>query len=203
MVGCCLSMFVVLVLAKVTQAPTLQKVVELVLLPWVLRALCSSGSAARRGWRHGWCENTLSLATFCCDPCPMRQSQWWSTCLGRSPRPGLPRCSRGCGRRPRCVMVHVSSPHGPQLEVRQSRATACFHGSGEPCPMHCAHCFFLVVSVSSCDFRLSSRCNLTSPDDAAPHGVVSRDAAQLGGWSWPSNHREGHFYAQKRIVLIA
>ena len=67
-----------------------------------------------------------SLATFCCDPCPMRQSQWWSTCLGRSPRPGLPRCSRGRERRPRCVTVHGSSLHGPQLEVRQSHENGLF-----------------------------------------------------------------------------
>ena len=50
MVGCCFSMFLGWVLADVTQALTLQKVGgELVLLPWVLRALCSGGSAARRG----------------------------------------------------------------------------------------------------------------------------------------------------------
>ena len=35
----------------------------------------------------------------------------------------------------------------------------------------------VVVSLSSCDFRL------TSQDDAAPLGVVSRDAAQLSRWT--------------------
>ena len=41
MVGCCFPMFLGWVLVDVTQA--------LVLSPWVLRALCSGGSAALRG----------------------------------------------------------------------------------------------------------------------------------------------------------
>ena len=43
------------------------------------------------------------------------------------------------GRWSRGVMVHAwsmhgSSPHGSQLEVRESRETACSHGSGESVP---------------------------------------------------------------------
>ena len=46
------SMLLGWILVDVTQALTLQKVeAEPVLLPWELRALCSGGSAARRGRR--------------------------------------------------------------------------------------------------------------------------------------------------------
>ena len=41
-------------------------------------------------------------------------------------------------RRPRCVMVHDSPLHGPQLEVRQSRATACLGQAGCSWPT-CRH----------------------------------------------------------------
>ena len=102
----------------------------------------------------------------------MRRSQWWSTCSQDQRCRGPARAGE---RQPRSA----PKPRNGLFSWQRRALSDTLLTS-----------LVLVDSLFSCDFRLYSRSNLTSQDDAAPLGVVSRDAAQLGCWTWPSNRWE-------------